>query len=339
MESGKNSAFLPYLHNFRGFAILLIVAVHSIYMISDTLTASYRISAVLFENSTILFLFIGGFLLQYLGDSYSYKSYLTKKFKYVILPYLIMSVPSIILIYARPGWQGENWLVTEHFLGLPKFVQIILFYVTGAHLSPFWYIPMIAILYLLFPVFDFMDKKARLYWIIPALIIVSMIIGRPKLNDNTIQSFIYFLPVYLLGMFTSHYFDRIIRLAGKYWIYLTLTVILLTIACFYDHRFSFLQKIALSYLVLLLLYLKKPLPVFDFSFGLLAKLSFGIYFIHKYVIYLVRYAFNKFDLNSFFTSGLVNFAFFILIIIITCILLLTIVNLTMRDKSRMFVGA
>lgn len=339
MDGQKNGKFLVYINNFRGFSILLIVAVHCTYLIANSLPVSYTILESLLENSTMLFLFIGGFLFQYLINRYSYKSYLLKKFKYIIMPYLIMSVPAIVMITLRPGWQGDNWLVTPSFMEKPLYVRVILFYLTGAHLSPFWYLPMIAIFYLLFPVFRFIDSRPKLYWIIPVWLVVSLIVGRPPQNDNPFRAFVYFMPVYLSGMFTSHYFSRVMSVARKYWAVLVLLFIVFTLLSFLNHHISYLQKMATTYLLLMFFYYKRPSVVFNNIFGVLATYSFGLYFIHKYVIYAILNLFYKFSMAHFFKNGLLPFFILIAIIVGFSVLLLFPVKVLFRDKSRMLVGA
>ena len=105
--------FLDYIHTFRGFAIMLIVAVHLTYPIESSDPHIYRILIPIFGNSTILFVFISGFLFKYLLDKFRMKTYLRKKLSFVILPYLFMSIPALFLYalefpYAQYNLEMEN---------------------------------------------------------------------------------------------------------------------------------------------------------------------------------------------------------------------------------------
>src|SRR5690606_22534998 len=96
--------FLPYIHSLRGLAILYVIAVHArgfesywqsspdIYKFLDSFSDPSE------GNGTTLFLFIGGFLFQHLTHrNFVFGKYLTQKFKNLILPYLIISLPLIWL--------------------------------------------------------------------------------------------------------------------------------------------------------------------------------------------------------------------------------------------------
>jgi peptidoglycan/LPS O-acetylase OafA/YrhL len=84
LEKRQPSGFLPYIHNFRGIAILYIVAFHcwsSLGWGNHTLEKAVWNSLVVY--GTVLFVFIAGFLFQHLNGranrSFSYKTYLKKK--------------------------------------------------------------------------------------------------------------------------------------------------------------------------------------------------------------------------------------------------------------------
>ena len=104
--------FLNYLHHFRGFAILLIVGVHcrtSIAWPQESITHDVFFYAL--DFATILFVFISGFLFQYLNQqNLDYPSYLLKKIKHVIIPYVIVSIPAIadkLFIETDAPWMSD----------------------------------------------------------------------------------------------------------------------------------------------------------------------------------------------------------------------------------------
>src|SRR5690606_39253958 len=94
--------FLPYIHFLRGDAILYVIAVHARRFVSywKSSPAVFKILDTFSDpsvvNGTTMFLFIGGFLLQHLtARNFDFKKYLTQKFKNLILPYLVISLPLI----------------------------------------------------------------------------------------------------------------------------------------------------------------------------------------------------------------------------------------------------
>ena len=74
---------LNYINVFRGLAILLIVAGHTMQFgtkgtwINDT-------AFEILTGGTALFIFISGFLFQHLSDKFEYKIYLKKKWINVV---------------------------------------------------------------------------------------------------------------------------------------------------------------------------------------------------------------------------------------------------------------
>lgn len=86
-----NRKFIRYIHHFRGVAIIYVVAAHILVKWPENSIVS-RAMDVVWQNSTILFLFIAGYLFQHLSDKFEYKDYLIKKFQNVICPYLILSI-------------------------------------------------------------------------------------------------------------------------------------------------------------------------------------------------------------------------------------------------------
>ncbi len=84
LNKPQPTGFLPYLHNFRGIAILYIVAFHcwsSFGWGSHDLEKQVWNSLIVY--GTVLFVFIAGFLFQHLSGranrSFSFSVYLKKK--------------------------------------------------------------------------------------------------------------------------------------------------------------------------------------------------------------------------------------------------------------------
>jgi len=333
----KDRTYLNYINNFRGFAMLLIVAVHTIYLIAGTAPLQYNILRVILANSSMLFIFISGYLFQYLLDKYKYGTYLAKKFKNVVLPYIIMSIPAIYLLLTKPEWIDTSWINTGSFQSKPVMVKIILFYITGSHLPQFWFIPMICIFYLISPLLRYVDRHPKWYYGIPVLIVVSLIVDRSPLNDNTLQSFVYFLPIYVLGMHTSHYTKEYFNLITKNWMILLIALVVLTGLSFVDERISYLQKLPVIFLCLFLFY-KISSAKLDTVLGLVAKYSFGIFFIHKYTIIIVSYIYIKLSIDTFLNSGVLGLLFSFILIVAVSILLLIPFKLIFKKNSRLITG-
>ncbi len=97
VEQQKKSK-LFYINYLRAFAILLVVAGHTlVWGKKDSLIAFTN--NYLFTGGTLLFVFIAGFLFQYLSYKFEYKKYLITKVKNVLLPYWITMIP-VALVFA-----------------------------------------------------------------------------------------------------------------------------------------------------------------------------------------------------------------------------------------------
>ena len=96
-ESGK-SEYLYYMNIYRGYAILSIVLIHSLYRFLDHSLWYYDYLLQFFGESTCIFLFISGFLYEFLGyEDVSYLEFVRKKVWRLIVPYLFWISPCLIL--------------------------------------------------------------------------------------------------------------------------------------------------------------------------------------------------------------------------------------------------
>jgi surface polysaccharide O-acyltransferase-like enzyme len=189
--------FLPYINVFRAIASLFVVSYHGIHGLQwgaeyGNLEMS-RALKILFSNGTLMFVFISGFLFQHLLYKYNYRNYVVTRFKLVILPYLVVSIPAVI------AWtflfQKSSWGIPHNFYSEPWWYRAGFFYISGKHMAPLWFIPMIAIFYLLSPLFKLIDRFPIIYLSIPFLMWLSY--EQPRHWSPWI-SFIHFFPFILL---------------------------------------------------------------------------------------------------------------------------------------------
>ena len=95
--------FLGYIHNFRGIAILFVVGGHILLSWPENEHPLAKdVLYSIWQNGTVLFVFIAGYLFQYLIGKYRTFDYWKKKLRYVILPYLLISGPAIIIRISSP---------------------------------------------------------------------------------------------------------------------------------------------------------------------------------------------------------------------------------------------
>ena len=205
MVLAKNQ-FLWSFHYFRAFAILNIILVHTWYLPPKS---SYSFGTnfvnatrdLLFHGSTIYFLFISGFLFHYLSSRFNLHRYYLGKIKNVVIPYVFISV---FLIFA------EDFIGSKANIPFVKYLSIIpVKLINGTASFQFWYIPFIIIVFLLSPIFLAIDKKNYNKYF-PFLFLLPILGTRTQVYI-TIWQFIYFLPVYMIGIYTSMNFEFVMN--------------------------------------------------------------------------------------------------------------------------------
>ncbi len=279
----RNTAFQQHIHVFRAVAIILIVWTHVASSLSwspDSLTG--RLIRQFGNEASICFVFVAGYLFQVLSADYAYEKYLRQKLKVVIIPYLVMSLPAI-LIFSLVVQREGMW---PWFADLSAVEKMGLFILTGKHLAPYWFIPMIAIFYIAAPLFIYIDRKMpKVYWSIIPLMALSFYLGRDG-PYGPLSKAIYMLPIYLLGMAFSRYRAIAEKLVSRFW------PMLLALCLFgywaeiqdWPHPPSYQFLMKTSGTMLLVLLLLNSYRFVGNRLNYLSDVSFGIYFIHSYVI-------------------------------------------------------
>ena len=146
--------FIAPLHAFRGVAIVNIVAVHAgslaIYDFgggtaeSNALRLLAAINETLFHGATLYFAFISGLLFSAVPSARGWPRFFESKLKYVLLPYIVMS--AVFTLF--------HWHWSQHFevfsQGPLAFLAAAARHiVSGTAMDPFWYIPVLACLFIL----------------------------------------------------------------------------------------------------------------------------------------------------------------------------------------------
>ena len=361
----KSSKILNYINVFRGLAILLIVAGHTMQF-GESGSLTERISFEIFCGGTALFIFISGFLFQHLSGKYEFKNYMSKKWTNVILPYMWTALPGILLCFLLPV-RYENPLE-----GLNPIIQIpMLLSVGRIHNVPTWFIPMIILFFLSSWLLLKLEKKGILYKLLPIMFLITLFIQRPELEyymvldlsytakwfaylKYVLIGYVHFFSMYVFGMFCSSHKDIIDKFWNFRWIFITLMGILASLNVYSSmiggYTNGTVSKIFLT--VIVLAYLKhydewlisheKLNKILDFT----AKYSFGIFFVHWYVFFLYNYVFNLQNVmpiigNTYITLGLV-FLRFIVVTLLSILSLWSIkkflLKLNPECNTRTFIG-
>jgi peptidoglycan/LPS O-acetylase OafA/YrhL len=304
-------------------------------------------------NGTVLFLFIGGFLFQYLTHTkFDFGKYIQQKFKVIILPYLLISVPLIIL---RLNTDFKSLSLPRDFNEQSVVFKILYFISTGSHMPPFWFIATIALFYLSAPLLRLLDTEKFYKYFFPFVFAICLFTYRPEHNANPFFSYIHYIPIYITGMWASFYRDKITGnsrglLYISAFVYFGLSVMDLTGITTLSRDINFedvlseralifnvyiFKAVVLCFMLTLLLYQlrEKHMPWIE----LLGNYSFGIFFVHYIFISVSREILEK-------TNVVINFSAPVYLAYFFFILLSSIVTVYFIKKwtgnySRYLIGS
>ncbi len=335
--------FLENIHLFRAFAIINVMLVHlwSHKGFDGGLSTANLCRAVLFGNSTIYFIFISGFLFEYLSPTFNLKKYYLKKIKYIVVPFIIWSLvmtmrDSIVLILLHRDTSIQLFLTT-------CLKNIVL----GRASVHFWYIPFIIIVFIISPLLLLVPKKYEKILIFISLILP--LLGTRTGTTVTVYQFLYFFPVYVLGFYISKYYEKFEQIVTKYSYVFLIVFLVSTILLFKNIYLAnlnfmvfnlkdsvfYIQKISFTFFVVVKLKEIKSNKVLD----MFANYSFGLYFLHLFFTYHTFYFMLKVIHDQYY-----NLSFFMSLILAMAYVTITIVFIWFLKRlfgknSRMFVGA
>ena len=286
--SGNAPPRLGVIVYFRAIAILLIVAGHA-FGVSGIRVGSGNLISDLVQGSTALFVFISGFIFDYIyGARYSYRRFVIDRAKKLLIPYCVLTLLA--------GFMFSNWAAGEISSG-----QVYRYFVLGDTFAPYWYVPFILLMFTLAPLHRlFMQMRTSHQ---AAIIIVGAVVGglvqRPIGNDNAFQSVVFYMPVYLCGLFLSLHRETLLPALRKKWPLLLLVAFFLAALqsvngqsgnmqkpFFAIHGFELMgfQKLALSFALVGLFATFSSPP--GRIVRIIADTSFAIFFLHPFVLKL-----------------------------------------------------
>lgn len=300
--------YLNSLNYFRGLAILFIIAGHCFQLAGWHVDAFYeKLIVNLIKGGTAFFVFISGYLFHHIfAPKFRYRTFMSKKIKFVLMPYVIVSaLPLIYYVVVRQGGPHAELIYSGGGGLWAQYIQPILKYLwTGRLFDAYWYVPFVMVVFALSPLFLRylkMARPARLL-LMSAAMAVAMLIHRPVHNISVLQSVIYFVPVYLMGMNISLDKDRVLKyLTGKEWLIAFGMLALAAVQVAFYSNYTNLHKPALEWAGLDILLLQKMLGCLFFyvffnrfeyrnwpRLKTLAAASFALYFLHPPVILLIK---------------------------------------------------
>jgi hypothetical protein len=335
-----NLGFKYSLENFRGLAIIFVMLSHfnSFHSMGQIGELAYFVVG----DATAWFVFIAGYLFYYIERSrFNYWRYLLKKAKFVILPYLVLSIPAILVGFyiSRATLLG---LSPAGYVGWSLLVG-------GSVVTPLWFIPMICIFFLFSAAFNNVAQTKLIYPLAILGIGFSLFSYRPVSLSNAGLSFLHFSGFYLLGLAFAAGASRIdaVRAEVKS-IIVFLSISLFVLAAFLNMgakpapfgffdglgHFNLHQFGKLTLLLAVFFFFDRYLNHPNKVLGYFAKISFGLFFVHGFYsgIFIIG-ARNLSDVHPVATF----FAEFLLVIIIS-VATVFLVRRTLKKGSRYVIG-
>jgi surface polysaccharide O-acyltransferase-like enzyme len=226
------------------------------------------------------------------------------RWKNVIAPYLFCSIPALLHAFVFRYGVFEN-VAARSPLDVAADLGFSL--VTAQHMFvPFWFIPTITLLYLAAPALLWIDRRPKLYALVPVALVVGSMVHLSPLYLDVVRDAADVLPVYVAGMALHRFQAEVFGALRRFPLRAPLAVVALTLAevAFgepgrFSSRapfsteggvldFGYLQKALLSLWVLERLEAWRPAAagvgrVAGAALGRLADLSFGVFFGHMYV--------------------------------------------------------
>lgn len=261
-----SASYIQHLHAFRGFAILSVVGAHAwSFMIFwtggldvDGLKWLFWLTETVFHGSTIYFAIISGLLFNLVLSEKSWSSFFTRKINHVLFPYLILT-------FALTGFYWhyviESGEVANTLLSYLKIASQNL--ITGKADIHFWYIPVLAFLFLVTPLLAWLQRKSNLVFVL--IILLPLIVSRSPFPDFIKpQSFVYFLGAYALGMAMGTHYQQVKQFVSEHKVWLLVTALISSVLLYalyvvdyqpgslYSLRQTlvYIQKVAICLLVL-----------------------------------------------------------------------------------------
>lgn len=285
----RRATFSYPVHHMRGIAVLPIVAGHCYNSLLWPQGGVGQHVGFVWVELNILFIFISGYLFQHLSARYRYGAYLMTKARTIALPYLIVSIPALIvyLFALKP-----HPFIQDRLSSMNSIEEFAFLVGTGAHMGPYWFVPMMVLIYLMSPLLILMDRHPSAYVVIAPLYVLSVtVLPRPLFDMNPPLAVAHYLPVYLLGMAVSHHSAVLLPWLRTTWpamAAIAAGMIALIVSCAYLHieppRIMVSTILCLAVLSLALRFADRPIQGLD----MLARYSFGIFLIHGYYVAVIR---------------------------------------------------
>ena len=355
MQPTEQPPFIAYLHGFRGIAILAIMGAHAwstfghLSGVQDSNPQYiwlYAATESLFHGTTLFFALISGVLVTRVLRGTPWKKFFRNKFANVILPYMVVST-----LFTALAWPEILAYIKAHGLHYSFSIVLLWNIVSGQAAVHLWYIPVLAVLYLLTPFLTLLLKPGRgivLLALAAAPLVVSRTVSPDFLSFKTI---VYFLGAYAFGMYLGQRLEAMLVFC-KAWRFELLVLFVLSLAVNFllfrweyvpggfvslQQTVVYLNKLSAALLLLQLLHNNEQrLPTLLQTLGTYA---FSLYFLHFTIFGQLATVFCKLDPQPSIAAVAAGGLAIYLLGICVALLLSMGVHRLLGRYSRMVIGA
>lgn len=361
--------FLVSLHWFRAITITFIVIGHAVEKLPhETLVHLGLLS--FFSNSTFFFVFISGYLFWHLKDGFSYPDFLFKKFQFVISPYLIILSLTLLMALAlkQVGVSfGEKPFSISLLHPFQANVGLLWHYwVGGSVILPFWYLPVIALIFISAFAINWVGNTQRLFWWVAfGLLILGFMTQRTLIDESPylfpFKMYLHFIGVFFLGIAAKKYetflFVHAKTLTIWFFIFFIATQGLYTYKAYYQWTNDVLISSAINLAQLKMLFgvlffltalfwyeahlrvkheQVRNINFFTQALDLLARYSFGLFFIHTFMLKAMQILLVK-TLGGIYTVW--QFTLLVGGTFALSIALIFVIKKVLMSRSRLVIGS
>lgn len=288
----KRSSFDWGMHYVRGFAIVCILLTHFFQK-----TDAVRFAHAFLLSSTIYFLFISGYLCQFLAFRHPVvaKTYYFSKLKNVIAPYVVFTIATILAMLIINAKRAG--IIAPADISLKAMPNIFLL---GWAQRQYWYIPFVTVLFLISPWLTRTGNRTLVWLSVVSFVLAVCFPYRPSSHltwdiPMSLYRLVYFSWAYFFGFAYARWKKQIDLDLGAYAIPAFLIGMALGIGMLSRTKVAWLPShflsgpFALSFQKILflipILYVANKvrsvrIPLFDW----LATYSFTLFFLHYFFL-------------------------------------------------------
>lgn len=308
------TGFIKHLHAFRGFAIINITAIHAFTMaifflipvekaLPSADQTAINISVMVFHDATLYFSLISGLLFAAVLKGRSWHVFFKGKLLNVICPYIVMTAVFSAFVWPEPM---QAFAIATFHGTVSDFLDLVGSNIlTGKSLFPMYYIPILAVLFMVTPLLAAAADRPGTRWFVAVLALLPLVISRTDL-EVTVSSIFFFLGAYALGMLAGRDYDCWLAWVDGHLRLLAATVVIssgVILALLFgeiefvglvsvQESMFYVQKLAVAAIVLAMLRRRESdLPGW---LSVIASYSFAIYFLHGPVQFLMTWGLNQF---------------------------------------------